>query len=202
MSTPQLVLYASLYLAGFGVVHSVFSMDLVKDMAKRVMGRGFAFYRLIYSLFQFAIMAGYIVIFEPYDSLLYRMPQPWMAIAITVGLLGVGLILWCLFVMFDGLEFMGIRQIAALWGGREPDTDIPLRTDGPFAWCRHPVYLGTLISFGASPYMTVIQMVFVVFVLVYAVVGSIPEERRLLAIYGQEYADYQKRTKRLIPFVI
>ena len=202
MSTPTLVLLSGAYLVGFGVVHSVLSMDRVKAWAKAHMGRGFAFYRLIYTLIAMGSLLGYILLFTPYDTRLYRMPMPWMAIALGIAGLAVLLIIWCLFFAFDGLEFIGIRQIAALGGGRPPETDIPLRTDGPFGWCRHPVYFATIVYLVVQPYMTVVLMVFTVFTILYAFIGSIPEERRLLAHYGEAYAAYQRRTKRIIPFVL
>lgn len=199
MSTATLVLLAGLYLAGFGLIHSVLAMDRVKALARRAMGRGFALYRLGYTVITFGLLVGYVVLFEPYDEPLYRVPMPWMAVALVISVASALLILWCLFIAFDGLEFLGIRQLGALRGERSSETDIPLRTTGPFGWCRHPVYLGTIVHFSVAPYMTVLLAVFAAFTLVYAFLGSIPEERRLLAHYGEVYADYQRRTPRIIP---
>jgi protein-S-isoprenylcysteine O-methyltransferase Ste14 len=77
-------------------------------------------------------------------------------------------------------------------------------TSGPYSIIRHPAYSGsllTLLGLGLSAKTWAGALVIVVlFGLVYGYRISI-EENLLKAEFGQGYADYAKRTKRLIPFL-
>jgi protein-S-isoprenylcysteine O-methyltransferase Ste14 len=75
---------------------------------------------------------------------------------------------------------------------------------GPYRYLRHPSYLGTLVMAVGVPilFRSYIGIVFslVGFGVAYAI-RITAEEKALVSDLGQPYADYQKRTWRLIPFV-
>lgn len=81
--------------------------------------------------------------------------------------------------------------------------DHKLIMDGIFGYIRHPLYLGRIVAnFGIaiffSSYWGVLLMAF-------AALGFLIrmriEEEMLIDEFGDAYRDYQKRTKKLIPFV-
>jgi len=78
-----------------------------------------------------------------------------------------------------------------------------LLTDGVYSRIRHPLYLGEIMR---NLGFTLILSSLYGFVIV--LVGSLflpfrieIEERMLLAEFGQEYEEYKKRTKKLIPYI-
>jgi protein-S-isoprenylcysteine O-methyltransferase Ste14 len=80
-----------------------------------------------------------------------------------------------------------------------------LVTSGIFRVVRHPIYSGTLMAVlgWIILWKSLISLLYfpVLFLLCYLVI--VFEERGLLEEYGDEYADYKKKTtKRFIPFVI
>lgn len=79
-----------------------------------------------------------------------------------------------------------------------------LITNGVYRFIRHPIYLGFLFMFfGYSLALGSLFMTFVicfVFLLIFKNRIDI-EERLLLSEFGEEYADYMRRTKRLFPFL-
>ena len=80
--------------------------------------------------------------------------------------------------------------------------DHKLVTSGPYAYVRHPIYTGViLMAFGAAFTGSFFGIgIFVIASIVY--VSRIwREERIMLELFPNEYPEYQKRTKRLIPFV-
>lgn len=75
---------------------------------------------------------------------------------------------------------------------------------GPYRWLRHPSYTGYIfmilglgILYGSLP----LGAVFLVCVCGFLTLRIIQEEKMLVSHFGQKYISYQKRSKRLIPFI-
>ena len=89
-------------------------------------------------------------------------------------------------------------------GGPVPITPTQkLITTGPYAYCRNPLHLGTLIycfAFGTFLGNLTIGMVCIVLeiILITAYIKGI-EEKELVLRFGQEYLEYKKNTPFLIP---
>jgi protein-S-isoprenylcysteine O-methyltransferase Ste14 len=76
---------------------------------------------------------------------------------------------------------------------------------GPYRLVRHPSYTGVLITFVGLALAVQSSGALLVLLIVFGVSYGYRmrvEERTLLSELGQDYADYVKRTKRLIPFLI
>jgi len=75
-----------------------------------------------------------------------------------------------------------------------------LRTDGPFGWCRNPVFTAMLVSTGALilwvPWLLA-PWALMVFALELQV--RVVEEPHLLAIHDSDYRRYAERTGRFLP---
>jgi len=65
---------------------------------------------------------------------------------------------------------------------------------------RHPLMTGFLIAFWATPRMTLGHLVFAGLSTGYIVVGTLLEERDLLAHFGAVYERYRRNVPMLIPF--
>ncbi|MBI2428122.1 MAG: isoprenylcysteine carboxylmethyltransferase family protein [Ignavibacteriales bacterium] len=113
---------------------------------------------------------------------------------VTMVLFTAGIILGITSILFMRLDNLRIFP--------EPKKDIRLVTTGPYRILRHPMYTSVLL-FAASfiadspsyfPYI-------LWFILLCVLMGKIYIEERLLPQHLPEYADYKKRTWRLIPFI-
>lgn len=77
-----------------------------------------------------------------------------------------------------------------------------LKTDGPYRFVRHPMYLGiVLFHIGASlglgsPLLLVATLALVV---PFTAVRLAAEEKVLVAAFGERYTDYQRRVPALLP---
>jgi protein-S-isoprenylcysteine O-methyltransferase Ste14 len=188
---------SSLYLSGFALIHTAMASQRFKRRMHHWLGSAFGYYRLVYNLLQIALLGGFALLFLPYDRPFYRLPSVLHLPAYFLIGLSVALVLWVLLFTFDFRDFAGLR----LRSNAMPSSG-SLKQNGPFRICRHPVYFGTFLSFSLIPNMSLLGFVFSIFLLLYGYFGSIPEERKLLAHFGRPYREYQKRTKRLIPFLL
>jgi protein-S-isoprenylcysteine O-methyltransferase Ste14 len=124
--------------------------------------------------------------------------QPWRALLIAVGLAGWGIALLSTFLI-DHFDLFGVRQVfARLRGERAPEHEFAT----PFLYrvVRHPLYLGFLLAFWATPRMTVGHLIFAMATTGYIVIAArYFEERDLIRVFGQQYRDYRGRVPMLIP---
>jgi protein-S-isoprenylcysteine O-methyltransferase Ste14 len=79
-----------------------------------------------------------------------------------------------------------------------PYTQLPFVMPGPYQLVRHPLYVGWLMVFWATPWMTAAHLLFALGMTVYILIAIVYEERDLIRAH-QGYADYRRRVPMLIP---
>src|SRR3954469_20702038 len=129
--------------------------------------------------------------------------QVWHVEGIAAGLLiGVYWLGWLIMLastfMIDHFGLSGLRPaVFALRG-----VDLPgqsFRTPLLYKVVRHPIMLGLLLAFWATPEMTVGHLLFASMSTAYILVGVQFEERDLIAEFGATYQRYRQRVPMLLP---
>ena len=93
----------------------------------------------------------------------------------------------------------GLRQVwDAFRGGVMVES--PFKTPPFYRAVRHPLYLGFLIGFWATPVMTLSHLVFALGTTGYILVAIQLEERDLVARFGDAYVEYRRAVAMLLPF--
>ncbi|QDU58637.1 methyltransferase family protein [Aeoliella mucimassa] len=68
-----------------------------------------------------------------------------------------------------------------------------------YSLVRHPIQLGVLIGIWVTPFMSVSHLLLSIGLTTYIFIGLALEERDLVADFGDDYRDYQRRVRRLMP---
>lgn len=157
-------------------------------------------YRILYNIFAALTLIPVfgMVILLP-NTVVWNIDLTWEPLLLGIQLVGlVGLVVSLL--QIDALRFAGLRQAwVYLRGGALPLPEEPLQTGGLYALVRHPLYLFALLTSWPVTTMTAPYLGWCIGVTAYFVVGSLLEEQRLLAAFGDEYARYRARVPWLLP---
>lgn len=100
--------------------------------------------------------------------------------------------------LINHFDLFGLRQVYLYLRGKDY-TFLKFATPGPYKLVRHPLYVGWLFAFWATPTMTVAHLVFALTTTAYILIAVQFEERDLLATHGWEYAEYRQRVPMIVP---
>jgi protein-S-isoprenylcysteine O-methyltransferase Ste14 len=110
---------------------------------------------------------------------------------------GFALVLVSTFLI-NHFDLFGLRQVW-LYLRQRPYTTLRFRTPGVYKLVRHPLYVGWLFAFWATPTMTTTHLVFALVTTGY-IRAAIPlEERDLVTAFGPLYTEYRRRVPMLVP---
>ena len=100
--------------------------------------------------------------------------------------------------LIDHFDLFGLRQVFLHWRGREY-TSPRLAVRSLYKWVRHPLVMGFLIGFWATPTMTQGHLLFAVVITAWTFFGIMLEERDLSRALGGEYHRYRAETPMIVP---
>lgn len=137
-------------------------------------------------------------LWQPLPTTVWRVRHPIGAPVLTaLSLLGWALVFYSTFVI-SHFDLFGVRQVWARFR-RRAWRPVGFRLRGPYRLVRHPLMAGFIVAFWATPHMTVGHLLFALLTTGYILMGTWFEERDLVAEHGQEYLDYRRRVRGLVP---
>jgi len=101
-------------------------------------------------------------------------------------------------LLINHFDLFGTRQVWLHLRG-QAYSDLPFRTPLLYRLVRHPLYVGWMLAFWATPTMTIAHLLFAVLTTAYMLIAIPFEERNLIAHFGENYVEYRRRTGGLIP---
>jgi protein-S-isoprenylcysteine O-methyltransferase Ste14 len=123
---------------------------------------------------------------------------PWLVISLEIC--GIILYLFGFILMVWSLLSLG-RSYQV--GGMSPRTEDKFVINGPYRLIRHPIYAAAIcISLGLVLLIQSIAYLIVFCIYLGLIIMLIPfEEKGLLQVYGEQYINYQRQIKKLIPYI-
>ncbi len=188
----NIILNFILYFLIFTIIHSALASDYIKNKAQRLLGERFRFYRIIYTLISIPAFAPAFLVWIEYSGStppVYSIPQWAYPLIITVRVLALGVFAYASF-QTDILDFTGIKQ--------KHEKPI-LITNGAYGIVRHPLYASGMLLLVTKMEMSQLDLIAVLLVSIYLIIGAYIEERRLLSVFGDEYHKYRQQVSMFIP---
>jgi protein-S-isoprenylcysteine O-methyltransferase Ste14 len=194
---PALALAANFGLMmAFGLQHSVMARPAFKSVWTRIVPP--AIERSTYVLISNFAMLAILILWRPMGAVVWDVENETGRILLQ-GLFGAGwLMVPAVSLLINHFDLFGTRQVWLHLRGREY-TQLPFRTPGIYRRIRHPLYVGWMLAFWATPTMTTGHLLFASVFTLYMVIAIPFEERDLIRTLGEDYRAYREQVPALIP---
>lgn len=180
----------------FAVQHSLMARPFFKRWWTRIVPKSVE--RSTYVVFASAALILLFWQWRPMLDPIWTTQQP-IAVAVfrTVFWLGFALVLLSTFLI-NHFELFGLRQVIGRllhWPEAAPEFKTPFL----YKQVRHPLYLGFLLAFWATPTMTAGHLLFAIATTGYILIAIQLEEHDLITLFGDRYRRYRRQVSMLIP---
>lgn len=194
---PEAIIIDLALLTLFAVQHSVMARRQFKDWWMQFVPKP-----IERSTYVLAASFSLIFLFwqwRPVPDVIWRIADPVLDISIVaLSLFGWFIVLTSTFLI-NHFELFGLSQVVRNMRNRS-EVAPEFRTPLYYKFVRHPIYLGFMIAFWATPVMSAGHLVFAIATTAYIIIGIALEERDLIELFGDEYRRYQARVAMLLPW--
>jgi len=183
------------FLALFGAQHTVMARPAFKRWWIRIIPEPLE--RTIFVTVTCAILIAMVIYWRPLPGTVWSVSGAGATLLHALFALGWAIVLLSTFLI-DHFELFGVKQVVSHALGRE--TPKPrFRERFLYRYVRHPLMLGFLVAFWATPHMSWGHLLFAGSTTAYILLALVVEERTLVVLHGSAYEDYRRRVPKLIP---
>lgn len=179
-------------------LHTLLLGDATAGVLRRFGPRTAAWHRLLYNGFAGLSLLPLLQLYRSHPGrLLWAWHGLWQLPRLLL-LLAAAALLVAGARAYDNRTFLGLRQLDAVRSGRSVPPDRFSR-NGVLGRVRHPYYAAGLAALAAGLDFTTTNVVWRGVFVLYLLVGTVLEERRLLQRFGDDYRDYRRATPAYLP---
>lgn len=192
------LLINALLLSIFAIQHSVMARPAFKKWIINIISP--AIERSTYVLLSSLALLLIYWQWKPITTTVWNIENETIA-AILTGVFFLGwLIVFLSTFMINHFELFGLKQIVDNLKGKIT-ANPKFQTNFLYKIVRHPIMLGFIIAFWATPEMTVGHLIFSITTTIYIIVAvKYLEEKDLRKSIGKEYEEYQRKVPMILPF--
>jgi methanethiol S-methyltransferase len=183
-------------LAIFAVQHSVMARPWFKRIWTRVIPKQAE--RSTYVLISSLALILLFWLWQPIGGVVWNVEQPVLR-AVLYGLFALGFVIVLISTfLINHFDLFGLRQVYLYLRGKDY-TQLRFGTPLLYRHIRHPLYLGWLLAFWATPTMTIAHLVFAIATTLYIFMAIQFEEKDLLDTFGDDYRRYRESVPMIVP---
>ena len=153
--------------------------------------------RATYVLCASLVLILLFVAWQPLPATVWQATDP-RAVAAIRSLSALGWLIVFATFLTGHFKLLERKQAVLNFAGRVTSA-VAFRTPGLYRFVRHPLYLGFILAFWATPDMTAGHLLFASVMTAYICVGICLEERDLKAFFGDRYRQYRARVAMFLP---
>lgn len=185
-----------LLLSLFAIQHSVMARQGFKKWWTKIVPKQIE--RSTYVLFSSVVLILLFYFWRPMTGTIWNTGETFLTpVLITIYFLGWIIVLTGTFLI-NHFNLFGLQQVYLSLKNREvphPKFVTPFY----YKFVRHPLMLGFIIAFWATPVMTIGHLLFALATTGYILIAIQIEERDLVGFHGEEYKRYQREVSQIIP---
>lgn len=184
---------------GYCALHSYLISIGFTNLMNRLLKKYYAFYRFFYGMISIILLIP-IMKYTALDNNVIIVYGQYLDIFRYIIMAGsLLLFFWAFFIDHDALSFFGIRQILKFGKNNETNPSNEIKRSGLLGIVRHPMYFAVIIYLLCRVH-TMADLIMSLVLIIYIIIGTILEEKKLVLEFGESYIKYQKDVPILIPF--
>ena len=180
-------------------MHSLLISPYVISFFRDTLKEKFAYYRLYYNVFSFITLLPILMYHVSLPEVVFfDWPGAWLLLKLAMYIAAF-ILFYGGYRVYDLQYVLGLKQIR-YFSAEKKSEPMPFKTSGILEYVRHPWYAGGILLIWSFGVITDVSLVIKVILTGYFIIGTILEERKLVAEIGEPYKEYCRRVPMLIPW--
>lgn len=197
VNLPQALIINLGMLAAFALQHSIMARPAFKKWWTKYVPA--VIERSTYVLIASLLVGAIAFFWQPLGGVIWQIENT-VIITILYAIFAIGVaMVYLASFLINHFDLFGLRQVW-YYVRDKPYTEITFRTPWLYRYCRHPLYLGLMMTFWAAPTMTVSHLVLALGYTGYIIIGAKFEEHDYEDTLP-EYSEYKESVPMFMPRV-